>query len=285
MKKYDVLVVGCGPAGISASVYARRAGLTVCAFDAGNGKLEQAKKIANYYGFDEISGAKLKKQGISQAKKLGVDIVCGQVVFAEKDFEANCFNLRTQTEEFVSRAIVIASGEKQNQIDGRLKKFEKQNISTCAICDGFFYRGKTVGVLGAGEYAFAEAEILSGVAEKVYVFSDGKTTLKSKGNIFVVEDKIVNFLGETKLEFVETEKEKICVDGLFVALGFMDSLDLAKKLGVLFKENSIVVNEKFETNIPGAYSAGDITGGIKQIATAVYQGMVAGLECVKYVKK
>lgn len=281
MKKYDVLVIGGGPAGISSAIYARRAGASVCVFDMGQGKLEQAKKIANYYGICEISGSKLKKMGIKQAKALGVDVVLSEVVYAEKDYENDCFVLKTTTQQYVAKALIIATGEKQNKIDERLVKYQNQNISSCAICDGFFYKNKVVGVLGSGEYAFAEADILSKVARRVYVFANEDTKLKSLANIEVVPAKELEFLGQTKLEYVRVGDEQFEIDGLFVATGTMGALDIAKKLGVLVRDNYIVVDEKCKTNIKGVYSAGDITGGIKQIATAVYQGMVAGLESVK----
>lgn len=281
MKKYDVLVIGGGPAGISSAIYARRAGASVCVFDMWQGKLEQAKKIANYYGICEISGSKLKKMGIKQAKALGVDVVLSEVVYAEKDYENDCFVLKTTTQQYVAKALIIATGEKQNKIDERLVKYQNQNISSCAICDGFFYKNKVVGVLGSGEYAFAEADILSKVARRVYVFANEDTKLKSLANIEVVPAKELEFLGQTKLEYVRVGDEQFEIDGLFVATGTMGALDIAKKLGVLVRDNYIVVDEKCKTNIKGVYSAGDITGGIKQIATAVYQGMVAGLESVK----
>lgn len=284
MKKYDILVVGAGPAGISSAIYAKRAGCSVCVFDSGKSKLESAKEIANYYGIASISGSKLKKEGIKQAKALGIDVENCAVDFAEKDFENNCFVLKTEKEEYVSKAVIIASGEKQNQMDSRLEKFEKQNISSCAICDGYFYKGKVVGVLGNESYAFQEAKILSRLAKMVYVFTDGETNLKSQDNIVVLQGKVKNFVGKTKLEKVELENQTVSVDGLFLALGTMDSLDMAKKLGVLVKNNQIVINDKCETNVKGIYSAGDITGGIKQVATAVYQGMIAGLESSKFAK-
>lgn len=285
MKKYDIIIIGAGPAGISSAIYAKRAGSSVCVFDNGESKLEKAKEIANYYGIASISGSKLKKEGIKQAKALGIDVENCAIDFAEKDFENNCFLLKTEKEEYVSKAVIIASGEKQNKVDSRLEKYEKQNISSCAICDGYFYKGKTVGVLGNGTYALAEAKVLSPLAKKVYIFTDGETKLESQGNIEVITNKIVGFSGKTKLEKVEFENKVVIIDGLFLALGTMDSLDMAKKLGVLAKDNHIVINDKCETNVKGAYSAGDITGGIKQVATAVYQGMIAGLEASKFVKQ
>lgn len=284
MKNYDIIVIGAGPGGISSAIYAKRAGANVCVFDSGKSKLESAKEIANYYGIASISGSKLKKDGIKQAKGLGIDIVSCSVDEVEKDFEKNIFIVKTEKEEYVSKTVIIASGEKQNKTDERLEKFKMQNISSCAICDGFFYKGKTVGVLGEKSYALAEAKILSSLAKKVYVFTNGKSDLNSVDNIEIVNGEISDFVGETKIEEVCVCGKNYKIDGLFVAVGEMDSLDMAKKLGILTKDNHIKVNDKFETNVSGVYAVGDITGGIKQVATAVYQGMVAGLESAKFVK-
>lgn len=284
MEKFDIIVIGAGPAGISSAIYAKRAGASVCVFDSGNSKLESAKEIANYYGIASISGSKLKKDGIKQAKGLGTIVVSCAVNEIEKDFEKNVFILKTEKEEYVSKAVIIASGEKQNAVDLRLEKFKNQNLSSCAICDGFFYKGKIVGVLGEKSYALAEAKILSPLAKKVYVFTNGKSDLQGQGNIEIVNGEISQFVGETKLEEVCIADEKYKIDGLFLAVGEMDSLDMAKKLGILTKNNHIVINDKCETNVAGVYAAGDITGGIKQVATAVYQGMIAGLESSKFVR-
>lgn len=284
MKEFDIIVIGGGPAGISSAIYAKRAGASVCVFDSGKSKLEDAKEIANYYGIALISGSKLKKEGIKQAKNLGITIISCPVDEIEKDFDKDIFVLKTTKEEYVSKAVIIASGEKQNAFDERLNKFRLQNISGCAICDGFLYKGKIVGVLGEKSYALAEAKILSPLAKKVYVFTNGESDLKGQGNIEIVNGEISSFDGKLNLEEVCVAYKKYKIDALFVAVGEMDSLDMARKLGILTKDNHIVINEKCETNVKGVYAAGDITGGIKQVATAVYQGMVAGLESSKYVR-
>lgn len=284
MKEFDIIVIGGGPAGISSAIYAKRAGASVCVFDSDKSKLEDAKEIANYYGIASISGSKLKKEGIKQAKNLGITIISCPVDEIEKDFDKDIFVLKTTKEEYVSSSVIIASGEKQNAFDERLNKFRLQNISGCAICDGFLYKGKIVGVLGEKSYALAEAKILSPLAKKVYVFTNGESDLKGQGNIEIVNGEISSFDGKVKLEEVCVADKKYKIDALFVAVGEMDSLDMARKLGILTKDNHIVINEKCETNVKGVYAAGDIAGGIKQVATAVYQGMVAGLESSKYVR-
>ncbi len=284
MKKYDIIVIGAGPAGISSAIYAKRAGASVCVFDSGEGRLEQAKKIENYYGFLSISGKKLKKDGIKQAQNLGVDVFFSPVDFVENDFENQKFLVKAGGENFQSKAIVIACGQKTQNIDKRLEKFKNKNISSCAICDGFFYKNKTVGVLGNKTYAKEEAEILSNVAKNVLIFTDGETELKNSKNIQVISKKIVDFVGKEKLEEVVLEDQTVKIDGLFLALENMGAIDLANKLGILVKNQNIVVNEKCETNVKGIYSAGDVTNSVKQVATAVYQGMIAGLESSKFVK-
>lgn len=284
MKNYDIIVIGAGPAGISSAIYAKRAGASVCVFDSDEGSLKQAKKIENYYGILSVSGKKLKNDGIKQAQNLGVDVLFSPVDFVENDFENQKFVVKAGGEDFQSKAIIIACGQKLQKIDERLEKFKNKNISRCAICDGFFYRGKTVGVLGNKSYAKEEAEVLSKVAKKVFVFTNGETSLKNFKNVQVVSKKIVEFVGNEKLEEVVLENERVKVDGLFLALENMGAIDLASKLGVVVKNQSIVTNEKCETNVKGVYSAGDVTDGVKQVATAVYHGMIAGLESSKFIR-
>lgn len=284
MEKFDVLVIGGGPAGVSASIYAKRSGVTVCVFDMNESKLEKASLIENYYGVLPVSGSALKKTGLKQAKMLGIEVVVGSVDFVSFDFEKGCFVLKANQKEFEGKTLIIASGDKKIEIDERLKKYENKNMSSCAICDGYFYKNKAVGVLGNGTYAMGEAEILSQVAKNVFVFTNGQVNFKSHGNVEVVQDAIEQFVGNEKLEKIVTKEKTICLDGLFLALETMGASDIAKKLGVLLKDGNIVVDEKCKTNVKGVFACGDVTGGIKQVATAVYQGMIAGLESAKLVK-
>jgi len=286
MKKYDVIIIGAGPAGISSALYAKRAGLSILVFDNGLSKLESAKEIANYYGTGTISGKKLKENGVLQAKALDIDVINKSVDYIEKDYENNEFVLKDDKETYVSKAVVLATGFAKNTLDKRLEKFKNQNISSCAICDGYFYKDKTVGVLGNSTYALSEAKILSLTSKQVYVLTESKTNFQNFDNIKIIDKKIEKFEGKTKIEnIVFKDGSFLPVDGIFVAEGEMDAGDIAKKLGLVLKDNAVLVNEKCETNLKGLYAAGDVTGGLCQVAKAVYQGMVAGLEIVNYIKK
>lgn len=286
MKKYDVIIIGAGPAGISASLYAKRAGLSVLVFDNGLSKLESAKEIANYYGTGTISGKQLKENGILQAKALDIDIINKSVDYIEKDFEKDEFVLKDDKNIYISKTVILASGFAKNKLDKRLENFKNQNISSCAICDGYFYKDKIVGVLGNSTYALSEAKVLSLVAKQVYVLTEHKTNFQNFDNIKIIDKKIDKFEGKTKIESVcFSDGSSLPVDGIFVAEGEMDAGDIAKKLGLVLKNNAVLINEKCETNLKGLYAAGDVTGGLSQVAKAVYQGMISGLEIVNYLKK
>lgn len=285
MQNLDIIIIGAGPAGISSSIYAARSGRKVLVLDHGKSKLLSAKTIENYYGAGKISGRQLYEDGISHAKELGIKVLKQEVVSAEKDYEANLFTVKTTKGEYQSSALIIASGGAKPETDDRLNNFKGKNISSCAVCDGFFYKGKTVGVLGSGAYALSEAETLSPLAKTVYILADGKTKLQNNGNIKVITSQIADFIGTTKLEKVRLETgEEIKLDGLFLAKGTLSALDLAKKLGLSVKDNHIVINTNCETSLAGVYAAGDITGGLYQVTKAVYEGTIAGLKAALYVK-
>ena len=285
MEKFDIIVIGGGPAGVSSAIYATRAGSSVCVFDDNRSKLKEAKDIANFYGFEKISGEKLFQKGKKQLKELGIREEEISIDFIEKDFERNVFILKASGKDFEAKAVILATGLKSEAVDKRLEKFAKKNISKCAVCDGFFYKGKDVAVLGSQNYALEEAKILSQVCKNVYILADKKCNFESKDNIIVIRENIVEFVGNDNLEKIVFENNKqIQIDGLFIATGQMGASDIATKLGVVQKNGRIVVNQNCETNIAGLYAVGDITEGLCQVSKAVYQGTIAGLESSKYVK-
>ena len=156
---YDVIVVGSGPAGISAAIYAKRRKLSVLVLSKGNGALSKTDKIENYYGFPEpISGEKLYKNGIRQAKNLGIEIIEDEVVSLQ--FIEN-FEIETVNSHYQSKAVILATGTNRTipNIKG-IREFEGKGVSYCAICDAFFYKGKDVVVIGNGNYAIHEQESL-----------------------------------------------------------------------------------------------------------------------------
>lgn len=279
----DVVIIGAGPAGISASLYAKRANLDVAVLYHGESNVEQAHLIDNYYGFPGgIIGTDLYNNGIKQAKELGVDVRETQVVGIE-NFGKH-FNVKTVKGNFETKAIIISTGNKKVKpsIPG-VKEFEGKGVSYCAICDAFFYRNKKVAIIGNGEFAISEANELSHIAENVTILTDGLEAPECEYEINT--KKIKQIVGEAMVNKIEFEDGSFLdIDGVFIAIGEAGAVDFAKTLGLLQNGDNIKVNEKMETNIKGVYACGNITGGLLQVSKAVYEGATAGLSAVNYIR-
>lgn len=281
---YDVIIIGAGPAGVSAAVYAKRGALNVLVIAKDTGTLEKAKKIENYYGFKSITGEELYRNGLEQLKHLNIELVKDEVVQLNY---TNKFEVTTVNNVFESKYVVLATGVSRNVPNIRgIKEFEGKGVSYCAICDAFFYRNKNVAVLGSGNYAIHEAEILKPVAKSVTLLTNNEKLVENRDiDLNVNEKKIREVRGYDKVDevvFDDDTKEK--VNGIFVAIGTASTNDLARKIGARVGNNNIVVNENLETNVPGLYACGDCTGGILQISKATYEGTKVGLEIINKIK-
>lgn len=280
-----VIVVGNGPAGVSASLYIVRGGVDVQIIGKGMGALGKAEKIENFYGFENgISGEELIKKGIKQAENLGVEVTSDEVVAVSYDGK---YVVKTKKGEYKADAIIMATGtaRKAPVLKG-LQELEGRGVSYCAVCDAFFYRGKDVAILGNGEYALSEANEIANVASSVKILTNGKKPDADFGDYEIIDKKISELNGEDKLEKITFEDgSNIEVNGVFVAIGTASTADLARKIGAVIENNKISINDKMETNVPGLYAAGDCTGNFLQVAKAVYEGAVAGTEALKYVRK
>lgn len=279
---YDVIVIGSGPAGITAAIYSKRRNLSILVISKGNGTLQKAEKIDNYYGFENgISGKELYINGIKQAKNLGIDFIEDEVINIEY---INQFTIETVNSKYEAKAVILATGVSRNvpNIKG-IKEFEGKGVSYCAVCDSFFYKGKDVAVLGDGNYAIHEFETLKPIASSVTILTNGNTMVENRdSSIEVNSKKIREFRGDTKLEKVEFEDNTIQnLNGVFIAMGTASSSDLARKIGARIENNNIVVNENMETTVPSLFACGDCTGGLLQISKAVYEGAKAGLAVLK----
>lgn len=288
MRECGVLVLGGGPAGVTAAIYAARAGLTVTLLYRDGGALAKAESIENFYGFPQpISGQALFEAGIAQAKRLGIQVVRTQVLGL--GFELSGLTAETTDGTFLGRAMILAAGAQRRapKLPG-LQEFDGAGISYCAVCDGFFCRGKEVAVLGAGEYALHEAGVLLPLASKVTLLTGGEAAPQEQPPELAVDTRAIAALeGENGiLEQVRfADGTALPVSRLFVALGTAGSGDLARKLGLMTEGNKILVDEAMATNVPGLFAAGDCTGGLLQVTEAAAQGAKAGLSAVKYLRK
>ena len=283
-ENFDVVIIGAGPAGVSAGIYALRAGVKPLIIDSGDSTLLKAKEIQNYYGVKSISGEDLFEKGINQYKDLGGEIVENQVLKVIKDYQTDMFLIKTKNINYNAKAVILCMGSPKKQTYKELEKFE--NVSYCAICDGFFYKNKTVAVIGDGDFALSECEELEKVVEKIYLIAKN-VQIRAKNNNFieVVQKNIKEFKGDVLLDKIVFEDgSSIEVDGAFVANGSLSSFELSKQLGLLTNNNFVMVDKSFMTNVAGVFAAGDMIGGLLQIIKAASDGAQAGLEAVRYIK-
>lgn len=282
----NVVIIGSGPAGISAALYTARAGVDTTVLTKGPGSLARAEGIENYYGVPgSISGAELERRGIEGAKEVGVKFVEAEAVgltFTDK------LTVETLSGEYPADAVILATGASRTAppVPG-LKDLEGRGVSYCATCDAFFYRGKDVAVMGSGEYALHEASALLPLAKSVTLLTGGaQLTAQFPPEITVRTEKVEAILGQDKVSGVRLAGgEELPLDGVFIALGVAGSTALARKMGAEVDGNKIVVDANMMTTIPGLFAAGDCTGGLLQVAKAVYEGAVAGNEAAKALRK
>lgn len=278
---FDVVIIGSGPAGISAAIYLKRAKKNIIIISNGKSSLEKAEKIENYYGIESISGKELYEVGIKQAERLSIPIQMDEVT--NISFENN-FIVTTPNREYETTNVIIATGTNRitPSIKG-IKEFEGKGVSYCAICDAFFYKNKNVAVIGNGNYAIHEAKQLKPVANSVTILTNGKEMIQNRdaSDFEIEQTPIREFRGTNSIEEVEFENNNTKkIDGVFVAIGTASSIDLAKKIGAIVKNNNIAVDENMQTNVKGLYACGDCTGGLLQVNKAVYEGAKAAMNII-----
>ncbi|HZW97877.1 MAG TPA: NAD(P)/FAD-dependent oxidoreductase [Bacillota bacterium] len=290
MKKTDCAIVGRGPAGLSAAIYVARSGLNVTVVGRDIGALSGSDLIENYFGFEEpLSGQDLVARGTAQANRLGVEILTAEVTGASMIDSG--FQLNTSEGSIECISLILATGlpRKKPSIEG-VKEYEGAGLSYCAICDGFFYRGKEVAVLGNGNYALQEAHELLAYASSVTILTNGRelsADLEADKRIEINTEPIRRIEGVD--DYVSgirfNSGEFLPVKGIFIAEGTASALDLANSLGVVTDKDAIEITKDGATNLPGVFAAGDCTGALAQVAVAAGEGAIAGLAAARHIKR
>lgn len=299
MKIYDCIIVGAGPAGIQASIYIKRAGMNPIVFYKGESELEKAEKIDNYYGFENgISGKELFEKGIMQATNSGIEIKKEEILNIEMENNLE-LKVKSENDTYQAKAVILATGLKRivPKIEN-IEKYINKGVSFCALCDGYFYKGKNVVVIGDGKNAIEEADVLKKVAKSVKILTSSEIKsingTEQKVKSITLKNDINEYKsnnGESNQEEVNKNKasdsndsNEIQVDGVFIAEGIAGGFEFAKRLGIITKNETIVVNDKMQTNVPGVFACGNITGGLLQVSKAVYEGAEAGINVINYIK-
>lgn len=283
----SILIVGGGPAGLSAAIYAARAGIQTTVLYKDGGALDKTDKIENYFGFaDVISGPELLARGRAQAARLGVQLTQAEVTGVE--YAEKGFSVKTTAGSYAADAVILATGAPRAtpRIAG-VRELEGRGVSYCAICDAFFYRGKAVAVLGEGEYALEEARTLLPVVGSVTLLTDGAPAPDGLPEGLRVDERPVTAIeGEDKVARVAFQSgDPLAVEGVFIAYGTAGSSDFARKLGAQLDGNKIQAGEGGATAVPGLFAAGDCTGGLLQVAKAVSDGAQAAMSAIKFVRQ
>ena len=293
-KIYDLAIIGAGPAGMTAAIYAARASLSVVMIERGapGGQMVNTFEIENYTGFEKISGPELSMKMFEHAQAAGAEYAYGNV----ENIDCGDHHIKAQT-------VIVATGTKHRllNVPGE-SELSGRGISWCAVCDGAFFRGKKVAVIGGGDSAIEEAIYLAGLVEKVVVIHrrDELRAQKILQERAFADDKIefvwdsvveefVNKdgkLGGVKVKNVKTDEvSSIEADGAFIYIGLDPITDMIKELEVTDEAGYIVVDHSMMTPVPGVFAAGDvISKELRQVVTAVNDGAIAAQSAFKYIE-
>ncbi|XMB86328.1 FAD-dependent oxidoreductase [Mycoplasmatota bacterium WC44] len=300
MSSYDVIVVGAGPAGMNAAIYANRAGLSVLMLEKGapGGQMVNTSEVENYIGLGKLSGADLSLKMFNHTQELGVEYAYGDVTGI---IDGEMKTVKTEDGEYQGKAVVLATGTSPRSLGAENEmKFAGNGISWCAICDGPLYKNRDVLVIGGGNSAIEEAIYLAGLAKHVTVLARkdlrASQTYIDKAmdyeNINIVKNHSVKaFLGKDEIRGAviinnqTQETQEIEFAGAFIFVGFNPKTEQFKDLGILDEKGYIITNEHMETSVSGIYAAGDvIVKNLRQIATAVNDGAIAAMRAGKYIE-
>ena len=300
---YDVVIVGAGPAGMTAALYASRANLSVLMLDRGiyGGNLNNTATIENYTGFPSVEGPDLAKQMYEGATQFGAEYAYGTVTNVQMDGELKKITT-DMGDTFTAKALVIASGSDQKKlgVPGE-EEYSGKGVSYCAVCDGAFFKGKHLIVVGGGDSAVEEGMYLTQFADKVSVLvrrdhlrAAAVAQEKAKKNSkmeFIFNTSVTSIIGDgQKVTGVKTHDNKtgedgeMSADGVFIYIGNVPLTTAFRGLDILDDQGWVITDDKMSTKLPGVFAIGDVRETpLRQIATAVGDGALAGQEVFKYV--
>lgn len=294
---FDVIIIGAGPAGLTAGIYTSRAGKKTACFEglAIGGQASLSYDISNYPGFNAISGFDLTQKMHEHATQVGVETIFERVIGVKKN--GRKFLVETKNNKYTAKSIILASGCRARKLGlDREEMFIGRGVSYCASCDGNFYKDKTVAIIGGGDTAFENVDYLAPIVKKMYLvnrseeFRAGEYKLnkakKYKNLEILTNSKLIELIGSKQLEKItleiNSEKKTLDVDGVFVAIGhepYLDYLDIDIELD---DRGYIKVDKDMKTNIVGVYACGDVTSkDFRQVVTACGDGAIAGNSCIR----
>ncbi len=297
---YDILIIGAGPAGMTAGIYAKRANLKVAIIEkmAPGGQLINTSEIENYPGYTKMSGTELALKMFEHTREIGVETIFDEVTQIIDLGKTKKVITESQTLE--TKTILIATGTNPRMLNVTNEdKFASNGISWCAICDGPLYKDKKVAVIGGGNSAVEEASYLSTLAKEVTIIQNlehltadkkAQDILKKAKNVnYLFNAEVIEFGGEDKLEsiLVKTLNQliELKVDGVFEYIGLIPVTKMFENLNITNQQGYILTNEKMETNQPGIYAAGDVNQKqIRQVVTATSDGAIAVQNIIKYLE-
>lgn len=299
---FDILIIGSGPSGMTAAIYGARVNLKVGIIERGapGGAMVNTAKIENYPGFASIDGASLSMTMFEQMMNLGVEFIGEETLEVIK--ENDKFVVKTNYNTYEAKTVIIATGTTMRKLNVKGEdKYSGYGVSWCAVCDGSFYKGKDVIVVGGGNSAIEEAIYLSGIVRKVYVVHRRQefradpmavSKLKACPNVeFILDSTIKEFSGDKVLNKVLIQNVKdnteawMDIDGVFEFVGQMPNSELFNNFDIVNDKGYIPVDQNYETKVKGLFACGDIVEkGVRQIATAVNDGAISALSASRLCK-
>lgn len=283
MNRYDIAIIGTGPAGVSAAITAKVRNKKILLFGSkkSSEKVYRAQEIQNYPGLPQISGEELAEQYQKQLDQLGITVTEERVsaVYAMGEY----FAVQASGKMYEASTVILAAGVVQGRTFPGEKEFLGRGVSYCATCDAMLYRGKTAAVIGYTEEAQRESEFLAELAEKVYYLPMGKEKVYLPESIEIIREKPLEITGQDLVEYLKTDAGEYKVDGVFILRDSVSAEQLIPGLGI--EEGHVKVNLQMETNIPGCFACGDVAGKPYQYVKAAGQGNVAALSAVNWLTR